>query len=140
MVTDTESLTYYSAFDGNGNIMGYYAADTGESVAEFEYGPFGKLIRATGEKKDDFNLRFSTKYEDAETGLLYYGYRYYNAETGRWLNRDPIEEQGGLNLYGFILNDGINSIDFLGLKDFQFTVITFIPTDVAVEPPPLENI
>lgn len=64
------------------------------------YGPFGELIRATGSKKDDFNFRFSTKYEDVETGLLYYGFRYYDATTGRWLSRDPIGENGGLNLYG----------------------------------------
>lgn len=42
-------------------------------------------------------FRFSTKYQDDETDLLYYGYRYYDASTGRWLSRDPIEEQGGLN-------------------------------------------
>jgi RHS repeat-associated protein len=116
MVSDAEDLTYYPAFDGNGNVMGYYAANTGETAAEFEYGPFGELIRATGSKKDDFNFRFSTKYEDAETGLLYYGYRYYNAETGRWLNRDPIGESGGLNLYGFVGNNGLNGYDFLGLE------------------------
>jgi RHS repeat-associated protein len=96
--------------------MGYYAADTGESIAEFEYGPFGELIRATGEKKDDFKFKFSTKYEDAETGLLYYGFRYYNAETGRWLSRDPIEEKGGLNLYGYVGNYPIGRIDYLGLS------------------------
>jgi len=116
MVTNAEDLTYYPTFDGNGNVMGYYAANTGASVAAFEYGPFGELIRATGEKKDDFNFRFSTKYEDTETGLLYYGYRYYNAETGRWLNRDPIEEQGGLNLYGSVGNDAVNAWDYLGLS------------------------
>ena len=71
MTTDAEGLTYYPTFDGNGNVMGYYAADTGKSVAEIEYGPFGELIRATGDKKDVFSFRFSTKYEDTETGLLY---------------------------------------------------------------------
>ena len=125
MVTDAEGLTYYPSFDGNSNVMGYYAADTGESVAEFEYGPFGELIRATGEKKDAFNFRFSTKYEDAETGLLYYGYRYYNAETGRWLNRDPIGEHGGLNLYCMVGNNPINLGDLLGLLELEFNA--FIP-------------
>jgi hypothetical protein len=43
------------------------------------------------------------------------GYRFYNPSTGRWLNRDPIEEDGGLNLYGMINNDPINTIDILGL-------------------------
>jgi RHS repeat-associated protein len=45
----------------------------------------------------------------------YYGYRYYHPQTGRWINRDPIEENGGLNLYGFVGNDGVGSIDILGL-------------------------
>ncbi|TAE93461.1 MAG: RHS repeat-associated core domain-containing protein [Verrucomicrobia bacterium] len=44
----------------------------------------------------------------------YYGYRYYHPQTGRWINRDPIEERGGLNLYGFVGNDGLNRWDFLG--------------------------
>jgi RHS repeat-associated protein len=57
----------------------------------------------------------STKYQDAETGLYYYGRRYYHPETGRWLNRDPLGEEGGLNLYGFVLNDPINTIDLFGL-------------------------
>jgi len=47
---------------------------------------------------------------------FYYGFRYYVPETGRWLNRDPIEETGGLNLYGFVGNDGVNWWDFQGNK------------------------
>ncbi len=78
-------------------------------------GPFGELIRATGSKAEDFNFRFSTKYQDAETGLLYYGFRYYDAETGRWLSRDPIGESGGLNLYGMVGNNPITRWDYLGL-------------------------
>jgi len=61
--------------------------------------------------------RFSTKYFDDETELYYYGYRYYSPELGRWLIRDPIEERGGINLYGFIGNDAINKWDYLGMKD-----------------------
>jgi len=60
-------------------------------------------------------FRFSTKYYDAEIGLYYYGYRYYSPSMGRWLNRDPIEEQGGLNLYGFVGNNPVDRWDFLGL-------------------------
>ena len=104
--------------------------DTTSVDTEFEYGPFGELIRATGEKKDAFNFRFSTKYEDAETGLLYYGYRYYNADTGRWLSRDPIGEKGGLNLYGFVGNDGLNSVDLLGNIKLEFNA--FIPGSLGI--------
>ena len=40
--------------------------------------------------------------------VRYYGYRYYDPVTGRWPSRDPIEERGGINLYGFVGNDGVN--------------------------------
>jgi len=63
-------------------------------------------------------FRFSTKYEDDETGLIYYGCRYYNPSTGRWPSRDPLEERGGMNLYCFDKNDGINVID----KDGRVTI------------------
>ena len=44
------------------------------------------------------------------------GYRYYSPQLGRWLNRDPIEERGGLNLYFFLANDPIQNVDILGAK------------------------
>jgi len=44
------------------------------------------------------------------------GYRYYNPELGRWLSRDPIEEQGGLNLYWFVMNGTTFSVDAIGLR------------------------
>ena len=37
--------------------------------------------------------------------------RYYNPTTGRWISRDPIGEEGGLNLYGFVGNDPVKQID-----------------------------
>ena len=50
-------------------------------------------------------------------GVTFYTYRYYDPVTGRWPSRDPIEEQGGINLYGFVGNDGVNRWDYLGLLD-----------------------
>jgi len=49
-------------------------------------------------------------------GVAYYGYRYYDPVTGRWPSRDPIEEEGGINLYGFVGNNGVSTWDYLGLK------------------------
>ena len=46
----------------------------------------------------------------------HYGLRYYNPSTGRWLNRDPIGERGGQNLYSILKNEAVNSVDALGLK------------------------
>jgi integrase/recombinase XerD len=44
-----------------------------------------------------------------------YTYRYYDPVTGRWPSRDPIQEKGGINLYGFVGNNGLNRVDVLGL-------------------------
>ena len=52
----------------------------------------------------------------------YYGYRYYHPQTGRWINRDPIEEEGGLNLYGFVGNNGVNNLDRMGLIPVETVV------------------
>ena len=51
---------------------------------------------------------------DPELDLVYYNYRHYSPSDGRWLSRDPIQEQGGLNLYAFVGNSGVNNVDFLG--------------------------
>ena len=111
---------YLTAFDGNGNVVALINAATGEEAARYEYGPFGEPLRATGTLAKLNPFRFSTKYTDDETGLLYYGHRYYNPATGRWLSRDPIEEEGGINLYGFVGNQPTMGIDLLGLDGYFF--------------------
>ncbi len=52
------------------------------------------------------------------SGVTYYGYRFYDPVTGRWPSRDPIEEAGGVNIYQFVENAGVNSWDYLGMQDF----------------------
>ncbi|NOY00629.1 MAG: RHS repeat-associated core domain-containing protein [Verrucomicrobia bacterium] len=64
----------------------------------------------------DFEFAFHGEFEDPETGYVNYGYRYYSLQVGRWLSRDPIEENGGLNLYGFINNSPLNFGDHFGLS------------------------
>jgi len=107
--------THFVAFDGNGNVTALVDAGSGNISAQYEYSPFGELIRATGPMSKQTPFRFSTKYQDDEAGLLYYGYRYYQPVTGRWVSRDPIEEIGSESLYAFVLNDAINQIDPFGL-------------------------
>ncbi|MEI6705099.1 MAG: RHS repeat-associated core domain-containing protein, partial [Deltaproteobacteria bacterium] len=57
---------------------------------------------------------------DFETGLFYYGYRYYDPATGRWPSRDPIEEEGGVNVYAFTFNNPICEIDLIGNSVYLF--------------------
>ena len=111
---------YFPCHDANGNIT-VYVDESGSVVAEYTYDAFGGTISQSGSMADAFAHRFSTKYFDTETGLYYYGYRFYSPELHRWLNRDPIEENGGVNLYAFCRNDGVNYIDPKG-DDFIYII------------------
>jgi RHS repeat-associated protein len=115
-IRDITNGVHFAAYDGNGNVCALVNAGKGTVAAQFEYGPFGEVIRATGLMAKANPFRFSTKYKDDETDLLYYGYRYYNPPTGRWLSRDPIGERGGLNLYGAVASDPVDAADAIGLK------------------------
>lgn len=102
-------------FDSNGNVSALCDLAASRVAATYDYGPFGDLVTADGPAAHANPFRFSTKYADTETGLFYYGYRFYNPNTGRWLNRDPLGEAGGANLYGFIGNEPIANSDYVGL-------------------------
>jgi len=92
-------------------------------LANYDYGPFGEVIRATGPARGTNPLRFSTKYQDDESDLLYYGRRYYKPSTGTWLSRDIIEDKDNQNLYLYANNDGVNEADFLGMATLEFKVV-----------------
>jgi len=104
----------YPGFDGNGNLVTLLDA-AGNFTASYEYGPYGEAWRASGPDAALNPFRFSTKYHDSETGLLYYGHRYYSPDYGRFLNQDPIRESGGKNLYAFVNNNPFNAWDYLGM-------------------------
>jgi|GEM_PF-4893055 len=126
--TNVLATTLAPMYDGNSNIEGYVkllvptASTSAASVEAFklEYDPFGRelMIAATSPETQATlpPFRFSTQYTDSETDLVYYINRYYSPELGRWISRDPIEERGGLNLYGMVGNDPVNRWDYLGLQ------------------------
>ena len=102
----------YALYDANGNIT-QKLGTTGTLDMAVEYGPFGELV--SGSMVGAYG--FSTKWQDPVTGMHDYGFRWYSASLGRWLSRDPIGERGGVNLYGFVGNDGVNAWDLLGLTE-----------------------
>ncbi|MGB4091891.1 MAG: RHS repeat-associated core domain-containing protein, partial [Ruminococcus flavefaciens] len=130
-ITDASQGSHFCAYDGNGNITALVKASDGTVSARYEYGPFGELLRATGPMAKANPFRFSTKYQDDESDLIYYGYRYYSPSTGRWLNPDPlcngpifvVKEVVFRELrYVFARNDGVGWIDPLGLWEGTFVV------------------
>lgn len=119
-ITDhTTGDSFFPTYDGNGNVATLVNASTGALGASYEYNAFGEPLRMSGAYAKANPFRFSTKYTDNETGLIYYGFRYYDAKNGRWPSRDPIAETGGLNLYSMMQNEPLNNTDYLGLIDFE---------------------
>lgn len=112
----TSTTNCFPAYDGNGNVSALINVADGTEVANYDYATFGEPIRVTGVMAKNNPIRFSTKYDDDESDLLYYGYRYYKPSTGTWPNRDPIEEKGGINLYEFVNDSPIDLVDPQGLK------------------------
>jgi len=105
---------FYHA-DGNGNVTALVNAQQ-LVVARYTYDPFGNTLSKSGPLADANLYRFSSKESHEPSGLVYYLYRFYDPNLQRWINRDPIEEAGGINLYGFLYNDPLNWIDPLGLE------------------------
>ena len=109
--------------DGNKNVSEAVTLD-GTIAAHYEYSSFGKVVLVTSENDDQStaNLnpyRFSSEYADDALGLVYYNYRHYNPQDGRWAQRDQIAEVTGDNstvssLYNFVDNNPISLTDVVG--------------------------
>ncbi|HEY5909954.1 MAG TPA: RHS repeat-associated core domain-containing protein [Verrucomicrobiae bacterium] len=108
------SHAFYHA-DGNGNIT--CMVDSGQSVvASYKYDPYGRTISSSGTLAAANLYRFSSKELHVNSGLYYYLYRFYDPNTQRWLNRDPLGEAGDINLYTMVGNWPTTSIDPFGLR------------------------
>jgi RHS repeat-associated protein len=119
----------FVSYDGNGNVTALLDSAGGGALARYEYSPFGELLRATGPLAIANPFRFSTKFWDDETGLLYYNYRYYSPLVGRWIGRDPAEEEGGNNLYLFVANSPVLQVD----ADGRFLFLDIFFTDTVIK-------
>ena len=101
---------YYYGWDLTKNITEIFSLSARLQI-DYVYTPFGQ-VRENGIIQQ--SIQWSSEYHDAETGLVYYNYRYYNPRDGRWTRRDPVGEEMG-NLYCYIDNDVIEDTDYLGL-------------------------
>lgn len=111
----TALRNYLTAYDGNGNVTQLVRRNNGDLDATYEYDAYGNVIASSGLYAAQNPIRFSTKYFDDETGLGYWGLRYYDTALGRWISRDPIGEFGGLHQCAYVLNDPLSRTDSMGL-------------------------
>jgi len=103
MVALNESFAPGKTACGSKNRVGNFFGQEAKSL------PVNRLPARNPHRENGFR-----RYETA-SGMFFYGFRYYDPVTGRWPSRDPIEERGGNNLYGFAGNNGVNTWDLLGL-------------------------
>ena len=107
--------TYFYHADGLGSITSL-TDGSGQLAADYVYDSFGKLTASTGTITNPF--RYTGREFDSETGLYYYRARYYNPQTGDFINEDPVVA-GGINAYSFVENRPTSLIDPAGLGPSQ---------------------
>ena len=107
LALEQDNALYCYGMDFNKNVTDVFDAQ-GAIAASYYYSPCGQ-IASTGNLVQP--VQWSSEMHDRELALVYYNYRYYNPADGRWINRDPIAEEGGWNLYAFVGNDPIKNID-----------------------------
>ncbi|MCB9617799.1 MAG: hypothetical protein H6722_35640, partial [Sandaracinus sp.] len=114
-----DGTLYRVISDPIGSVRAVVDLTTGAVVQQYEYSPFGEIERAE-ETRNIVPFRFAGGLYDELTGLTRFGARDYDARVGRWTAKDPIGFEGGdTNLYGYVANDPINSIDSTGLTGFD---------------------
>jgi len=113
--TGTNAGSYFYTRDHLGSVR--ELTDTGGNVrARYIYDPFGRRSRVAGDLEGDYS--FAGMFFTKEANLLLTRFRAYDADMGRWLSRDPLEDaetEEGPNLYAYVRNNPINAVDPLGL-------------------------
>jgi len=118
LLTRQSGANFLALQDGMGNVAGMLSS-SGSVVAAYDYSGFGEAASAAGSKRDDFRFGYANKRAERAMNLVNFGMRFYDPRHGRFINRDPIAEAGGANLYAFLGNDGINSHERLGMGFFK---------------------
>ncbi|MCW5556152.1 MAG: RHS repeat-associated core domain-containing protein, partial [Verrucomicrobiae bacterium] len=121
ILRDDTSQRLYALSDALGSVTA--VVNTSGTVQErYGYDGFGtpRYMTAAFGYRDSSSYGWETLFDgyryDTIPGLYQVRYRFLHPSLGRWLNRDPIGERGGVNLYAFVANEPLSQIDPLGLS------------------------
>jgi len=116
--------TYYLACDQVGSLRVITDA-SGSIVKQIDYDSFGNILSENGLLPLTVPFGFAGGLHDRDTGLVKFGYRDYDPDTGRWCAKDPIGFGGGdTDLFGYCLNDPVNLVDPLGLDSATISMVS----------------
>nr|NGX42142.1 putative deoxyribonuclease RhsC [Chlamydiota bacterium] len=107
---------YVPIHDHRGSVCCLIDIVTSQPMEWVRYSAFGEE-QSSLEQKNPW--RFSSKRKDEETGLVFFGKRYYNPTIGRWITKDPLGTPEGVNRYTFVQNSPMQRIDLYGLFSFN---------------------
>jgi RHS repeat-associated protein len=114
-----ELFQYYYHSDHLGSTSLITDLD-GNVVQHIEYVPFGEVFIEERNNKWNTPYLFNAKELDEETGLYYYGARYYEPRVSVWINPDPLQERHpNMSTYAYVGNNPINAIDPNGMDSIQ---------------------
>lgn len=123
--------------DQLGSVRDVLDGATGNRVQSYDYGPYGDIVRSVGTANTDY--RYAGLFHHPASGLNLATYRAQDPITGRWINRDPIREAGGVNLYGYVGAKTLTDVDQLGFEGWStgsIFVNSTLPNSTPPEQPP----
>ena len=125
------AANYFYIADGLGSVS--RITDSNKNVVQsYRLDTFGKIVSATGSVEQPY--LFTGREFDRETGLYYYRARYYDPEVGRFISRDPIGLNGGVNLYLYAESNPVNNTDPYGYLSFGSLKDSFLNAYDIVKP------
>lgn len=131
-------VSYYYITNLQGDVM-YLVDAQGNTVASYDYDPYGNIISATGTMAEINPLRYRGYYYDTELEMYYLQSRYYDPQIGRFINADDVSMLGvsgtviGYNLFGYCENNPVNMIDLFGFASYKISLLSVYNMRIQVK-------
>ncbi len=113
---ELKGKTYVPIHDHRGCVVALVDPKAQQAIESYRYTAFGEEL--TGGTLSPW--RFSSKRVEEETGLLFFGRRYYFPALGKWITQDPEGLENGPNLYAYVSNCPLTRFDLYGLREYMY--------------------
>ena len=122
IAVELDGKAYLPVHNHRGSITALVDIDTNTVVESYRHNAFGEeqVFDSNGDAIEGSLIgnpwRYSSKRMDEETGLVFFGRRYYSPDTGKWITTDPAGFKDGPNLHAYVHGNPLKYVDLYGLK------------------------